>query len=163
MPYVDSAGIGSAVRAAMHHPEFDRHGGSRWSRTSDELFWVFEADRGASWARSGLMVGVAVRTWLDGGRPPRANDCHVYIEYVHLGDAVPVEASAGRFNDHRSYFTMVFDHTHDLISDAERTRAFQFMAADLLGWARRVREVSDLREAVESGVLDSAFVDPRLR
>ena len=137
--------------------------GSRWFSTSRELCWVFELDRGSSWAKLGMLVGVGVRAWLPGNGVARANDGHLYIEYPLLGSAVPPEAIGTRFDDHGSYFTMAFDHAHDLVSEEERRRAFDFMAADLAELVNRCSTEEELRSAVAAGTFDSGYVDPRLR
>jgi hypothetical protein len=74
------------------------------------------------------MVGIVVREWHAGLDAPRHQDGDVMIQYPMLGDAVPPTAAGSRFDDHRSYFTMVFDHHHDLADEDERRAAFAFMA-----------------------------------
>jgi hypothetical protein len=85
------------------------------------------------------------------------------IEYPMLGNAVPPAAAGSRFDDHLSYFTMAFDHKHDLISEDERSTAYAFMARDLARMVRAMPGVSDLRAAVSSGLFARGFVLPALR
>lgn len=134
---------------------------SRWLIASDELVWVFELNRGAAWARWSPIVGCAVRAWRESD-PTRVADCDVQVDYALLPLGVPAEAVGSRFDDHRSYFTMVFDHTHDLVADDVRANAFAYMAQDMHDLATRLSTVASLRQAVRQGLFDSGFVDRRL-
>jgi hypothetical protein len=51
---------------------------------------------------------------------------------------VPDAAAQARFDDHRSYFTMVMDHRHALVPNLERSQAVDFMARDLATLFRRL-------------------------
>jgi hypothetical protein len=109
------------------------------------------------------MVGIVVREWHAGLVVPRHNDGDVMIEYSALGDAVPPTAAGSRFDDHRSYFIMVFDHRHDLAGEDERRAAFAFMAGDLARLVQELPAETDLRGAVAAGLFDGGFVRRRLR
>ena len=109
----------------------DRARGAQWFVMSDEITWIFEMDRGASWSRWAMTVAAAVRAWLADETGSRAHNGHVIVDYSLLGSGVPPEVTGTRFDDHRSYFTMMFDHTHELVTVDERSRAFDYMAKDL--------------------------------
>jgi hypothetical protein len=109
------------------------------------------------------MVGIVVREWHAGLVVPRHNDGDVMVEYSALGDAVPPTAAGSRFDDHRSYFTMVFDHRHDLAGEDERRAAFAFMAGNLARLVQELPGVTDLRAAVTAGLFDGGFVRRGLR
>jgi hypothetical protein len=85
------------------------------------------------------------------------------IEYAMLGEAVPPTAAKSRFDDHLSYFTMVFDHRHDLAGEEERRAAFAFMTGDQARLVQELPTVGDLRAAVAAGLFAHGFVRPRLR
>jgi hypothetical protein len=108
------------------------------------------------------MVGIVVREWHPDLAAPRHNDGDVMVGYPALGDSVPPAAARSRFDDHRSYFTMVFDHRHDLAGEDERRAAFAFMAEDLARLVREVSRVADLRAAA-AGLFTGGFVRGRLR
>lgn len=99
----------------------DRARGARWFVMSDEITWIFEMDRGASWSRWAMTVAAAVRAWLADETGSRAHNGHVIVDYSLLGSGVPPEVTGTRFDDHRSYFTMMFDHTHELVTVDERS------------------------------------------
>jgi hypothetical protein len=109
------------------------------------------------------MVGIVVREWHAGLAVPRHNDGDVIVEYSALGDAVPPAAARSRFDDHRSYFTMVFDHRHDLAGEDERRAAFAFVAGNLARLVQELPTVADLRAAVSSGLFNGGFVRRGLR
>lgn len=109
---MDAPAIRKAVTTSMNAAGFERGRGARWVVASDDLFWIFELDRGASWSSWGLVVGVAVRAWRSHDGLPRASEGAVMTDYALLGAGVPPDTSESRFDDHRSYFTMVFDHRH---------------------------------------------------
>ena len=138
-----------------------RPGGGRPVRR--ELVWAVELDRGRSWSAWSVMVGIVVREWHAGLVVPRHNDGDVMIEYSALGDALPPTAAGSRFDDHRSYFIMVFDHRHDLAGEDERRAAFAFMAGDLARLVQELPAETDLRGAVAAGLFDGGFVRRRLR
>lgn len=133
---------------------------------SDDLTWIFEMERGAAWSRWAMTVAAAVRAWM-ANEPDeagsRANNGHVIVDYALLGSGVPPEAKGTRFDDHRSYFTMMFDHTHDLVTANERSRAFGYMAKDLGRLAHEYATLGALRQAISEVVFHSGFVDRRLR
>ncbi|MCW2936779.1 MAG: hypothetical protein JWM19_7741 [Actinomycetia bacterium] len=104
------------------------------------------------------MVGIVVREWHAGLAVPRHSDGDVMVEYSALGDAVPPAAARSRFDDHRSYFTMVFDHSHDLAGEDERRAAFAFMAGNLARLVQELPTVADLRAAVAAGLFNGGFV-----
>jgi hypothetical protein len=79
------------------------------------------------------------------------------------GKACPPAASASRFNDHKSYFTMIFDHTHDLADEEERLQAFGFMARDVARWSNRLATAEGLKAAIDVGDIHGALVTRRLR
>jgi hypothetical protein len=168
MPTVDARRIRQLVSEALNSQEFERIGTARWYRPTSELIWVFELDRGRSWASWALMIGIVVRPphrageHADNGQP-HYNDGDLIIGYELLGQGVPPAATASRFNDHRSYFTMIFDHTHDLADEEERRQAFGFMAHDLARWSNRLTTVEGLKAAIDVGDFHSALVTRRLR
>jgi len=135
---------------------------ARWCAESDELVWVFELDRGRAWSPWTMMVGGAVRERLEVEGIPTVADCHAQIEYALMPSGIPDAAIGTRFNDHRSFFTMVFDHKHDLVPDDVRREAFAYMAADLQELPVRLATLHALREAVTGGTFSSGFVDRRL-
>lgn len=135
---------------------------ARWIVVSDELLWVFELDRAGSWGRWGLMVGCAVRA-RSSDHPLPVNRCHVQVEYALLSEGVPDEAANSRFNDRASYFTSVFDHTHDRMGPGERRRAFVFMARDVGDVARRISTEAELHLAVSEGYFAKGYVAKHLR
>ncbi|MDR2986906.1 MAG: hypothetical protein LBV34_18920 [Nocardiopsaceae bacterium] len=141
----------------------ERRGRSRWFMSSGELTWVFELDRGAAWSRWTPMLGCDVRAWRDDEGVRRVSECATQVEYAQLPLGVPDEALGSRFDDHRSYFTMVFDHTHDLVDDDVRIRAFEYCAEDMRDLATRLSTLAALREAVQEGTFSSGFVDRRLK
>jgi hypothetical protein len=108
------------------------------------------------------MVGGAVRDWLELDARPAVRDCHVQIEYALMPLGIPGVAAGTRFSDHRSFFTMVFDHKHDLVADDVRREAFAYMASDLRDLAARLITLRALRQAVAEGLFASGFIDRRL-
>jgi hypothetical protein len=157
---MDATTLHAAASKAMNAETFERRGRSRWFAIKPDLLWLFELDRGShsSWA---MMVGVQP-TDGDKSLPSHADECAVYIEYSMLGSRVPDEAVDNRFGDHKSYFTMVFDHRHDLINHGEREGAFRFMAEDLQAYAARIHTRESLLAAVADGMFDTGFVDRAL-
>jgi hypothetical protein len=160
---MEAATLRRLVTEAFRVSPFERVAAGRWRARTGELIWVFDLDRGRSWSAWAVMVGVVVREWHPALAAPRHNDGDVMIEYPMLGDAVPRAAAGSRFDDHRSYFTMVFDHRHDLTSEQERRSAFTFMVEDLARFVRALPGTSDLRTASTAGLFASGFVSPRLR
>jgi hypothetical protein len=160
---VEAHEIRHLVVTAMDAAGMSRARGARWFVTSDELTWVFELDRGAAWSRRAMTVGAAVRAWTGDEAIRRANNGHVVVDYALFGSAVPDEAVGTRFDDHRSYFTMMFDHMHDLVTVDERLRSFEWMAKDLGHLTHEHTTVDALRQAVSVGSFESGFVDRRLR
>jgi hypothetical protein len=132
----------------------------QWFAIKPDLLWIFELEPGghSSWA---MMVGVQP-TDGDKSLPSHADECAVYMDYSMLGSRVPDEAVDSRFDDHQSYFTMVFDHRHDLINHGEREGAFRFMAEDLQAYADRIHTRESLLAAVADGMFDKGFVDRAL-
>lgn len=76
--------------------------------------------------------------------PGRRRPRDVQVDYALVPPRVPAEAVGSRFDDHRSYFTMVFDHTHDLVADEARDNAFAYMAQDMSDLATRFSTVAAL-------------------
>lgn len=137
-------------------------GRSRWFLTSDDLVWVAELDRGSASSPWSLQFGCVVREWLPDASSPGYADCHVSQDYSNHGSIVPPPAASSRFNDHRSYFTLVFDHRHDDITEEERREAFECMAADLAGLFGDTATVEDLAAAVRQETL-GGLVHRRVR
>jgi hypothetical protein len=165
---VDAKRIRQLAGEALNSQEFERAGTARWYRPTSELIWVFELDRGRSWASWALMIGIIVRAPHRAGEnagngQPHYTDGDLIIGYELLGQGVPPAASASRFNDHKSYFTMIFDHTHDLADEQERRQAFGFMARDLARWSNRLATVESLKAAIDVGDLHGALVTRGLR
>ena len=160
---MDADVVRRLVTEAFRASPFERVAAGRWQARTDELIWAFDLDRGRSWSPWAVMIGIVVRERHPGLAVPRHNDGEVMIEYPMLGDAVPPAAAGSRFDDHLSYFTMAFDHQHDLISEDERSAAYAFMAGDLARMVRAMPEVSDLRAAVKAGLFARGFVLPALR
>jgi hypothetical protein len=160
---VDAGDIRRLAAEAFWTGPFERVAAGRWQARTEELIWAFDLDRGRSWSAWSVMVGIVVRQWHGGLAVPRHQDGDVVVEYGVLGDAVPPAAAGSRFDDHRSYFTMVFDHRHDLADEDERRAAFAFMAADLARLVRELPVVADLHVAVTAGVFNGGFVCRRLR
>jgi hypothetical protein len=160
---VDAGDIRRLAAEAFRAAPFERVSAGRWQARTDELIWAVDLDRGRSWSAWSVMAGILVREWHGGLVAPRHNDGDVIVEYSALGDAVPPAAAGSRFDDHRSYFTMVFDHRHDLAGEDERRAAFAFMAGDLARHVRELPAVADLRAAVAAGLFDSGFVRRGLR
>ncbi|GAA4716206.1 hypothetical protein [Nocardioides conyzicola] len=159
---MDAAEIRKAAARAIGEVAERQGRASRWSIATDELLWVFELDRGASWSRWAPLVGCAVRAWHQTD-PRRVADCDVVIDYTLMPLGVPPAAVGTRFNDHRSYFTMVFDHTHDLLGPEARLDAFAFMAQEMRNLGAQLSTAEALRCAVGEGMFRSGFVRPRLR
>lgn len=147
---------------ALTDAGLERHGRSRWTRRSDELVWVAELDRGASWSRWTAMFGAVVRAWSPDADAPHVHHAHVSQEYARYGDVVPPAAAGTRFDDHLSWYTAAFDHTHELLTADDRAEAFAVMAADLVRLFDRVRTREELVAAVEAGEV-GGFVHRRLR
>ena len=160
---MDANVVRRLVTEAFRASPFERVAAGRWQARTDELIWAFDLDRGRSWNPWAVMIGIVVRERHPGLAAPRHNDGEVMIEYPMLGDAVPPAAAGSRFDDHQSYFTMAFDHKHDLISADERSAAYAFMTGDLARMVRAMPEVSDLRAAVRTGLFARGFVLPALR
>jgi len=160
---VDAGVISRLITDAFRGSRFERSGAGRWQARSEELIWAFDRDRGRSWSAWAVMVGVVVREWHVDLAVPRSRDGDVMIEYAMLGEAVPPAAVGSRFGDHLSYFTMVFDHRHDLVGEEERAAAFAFMAGDLADLVQELPTVSDLRAVVAAGRFSRGFVRPRLQ
>jgi hypothetical protein len=160
---VDAGDIRKLVAEALRAGPFERVAAGRWQARTEELIWTFGLDRGRSWSAWSVMVGIVVREWHAGLAVPRHNDGDVMIDYSLLGGAVPSAAAGSRFDDHRSYFTMVFDHRHDLAGEDERRAAFAFMAGDLARLVAELPTVADLRAAVAAGLFNSGFVRRGLR
>jgi hypothetical protein len=168
LPTVDAKRIRRLASEALNSQEFERVGTARWYRPTSELIWVFELDRGRSWASWALMIGIVVRPPHRAGEhagngQPHYNDGDLIIGYELLGQGVPSAASASRFNDHKSYFTMIFDHTHDLADEEERRQAFGFMPRDLARWSNRLTTAEGLKAAIGVGDFHGALVTRRLR
>jgi hypothetical protein len=159
---VDAGDIRKLVAEAFRAGPFERVAAGRWQARTEELIWAFDLDRGRSWSAWSVMVGIVVREWHAGLAVPRHDNGDVMVEYAALGDAVPPAAAGSRFDDHRSYFTMVFDHRHDLAGEDERRAAFAFMAGDLARLVREVPMAADLRAAAAAGLFTGGFVHPRL-
>jgi hypothetical protein len=155
---VDAGDIKRLVAEAFRADPFERVAAGRWQARTEELIWAFDLDRGRSWSAWSVMAGILVREWHAGLAVPGHHDGDVIVEYPVLGDAVPPAAAMSRFDDHRSYFTMVFDHRHDLAGEDERRAAFAFMAGDLARLVRELPTVADLRAAVAAGLFNSGFV-----
>jgi hypothetical protein len=160
---VDAGDIRRLAAEAFRAGAFERVAAGRWRARTEELSWAFDLDRGRSWSAWSVMVGIVVREWHVGLAVPRHNDGDVMIDYSLLGDAVPPAAAESRFDDHRSYFTMVFDHRHDLAGEDERRAAFAFMAGDLARLVGELPTVADLRAAIAAGLFDGGFVCRGLR
>jgi hypothetical protein len=160
---VDAGVVRRLITDAFQESPFERVGAGRWQARTEELIWAFDLDRGQSWSAWAVMVGIVVREWHADLAVPRHHDGDVMIEYAMLGEAVPPAAASSRFGDHLSYFTMIFDHRHDLVSEEERAEAFTFMAGDLAYLIQELPTVSDLRAAVAAGRFTRGFVRPRLR
>jgi hypothetical protein len=160
---VDARDIWRLAAEAFRAAPFERVSAGRWQARTEELIWAVELDRGRSWSAWSVMVGIVVREWHAGLVVPRHNDGDVMVEYSALGDAVPPAAAGSRFDDHRSYFTMVFDHRHDLAGEDERRAAFAFMAGNLARLVQELPDVTDLRAAVAAGLFDGGFVRRELR
>lgn len=160
---VDASQVRRLAVTAMDAVGMDRARAARWFAVSDELIWIFEMDRGASWSRWAMTVAAAVRAWLADEAGSRANNGHVIVDYALLRSGVPPEAAGTRFDDHRSYFTMMFDHTHELVTVDERSRAFDYMARDLGRLSHKYSTLDALRLAISEGTFASGFVDRRLR
>jgi hypothetical protein len=155
---VEAKEVRRLVVKAFAASPFERVAAGRWRADTGELIWVFDLDRGRSWAAWSVMVGVVVREWHPELAALRHNNGDVMIDYSLLGSAVPPAAAGSRFDDHRSYFSMVFDHRHDLVGEEERAEAFAFMASDLAAIVGRLPAVADLRAAVAAGQFRSGFV-----
>ena len=155
--------VRALVTEAFRASPLERVAARRWQARTDELIWAFDLDRGRSWNPWAVMTGIVVRERHPGLARPRHNEGEVMIEYPMLGDAVPPAAAGSRFDDHLSYFTMAFDHKHDLISADERGAAYAFMAGDLARMVQAMPEVRDLRAAVKTGLFARGFVLPALR
>lgn len=108
-------------------------------------------------------MGATVRFWVGDEAIPRANNSHVVVDHALLGSAVLHDAASTRFDDHRSYFTMLFDHTHDVVTVDERRRSFAWMAKDLDRLTQEHATVDALRQAISIRRFDSGSVDRRLR
>ncbi len=142
---VDAGDIRRLAAEAFGAAPFEPVSAGRWQARTEELIWAVDLDRSRSWSAWSVMVGIVVRERHAGLAVPRHNDGDVMVDYSALGDAVPPTAAGSRFDDHRSYFTMVFDHRHDLAGEDERTAAFAFMAGDLARLAQELPAVMDLR------------------
>lgn len=126
-----------------------------WRLERTDLTWMVEAEKARSRGWS-VVVGITRRDRL----PPalRYADADVQIDYLHLGEHVPIGASLSRFNDHTSYFAMVLDPSHDLLPDDERADALRFLAADLRDYSRAICTIDDLHASVRGGLFRSGFV-----
>lgn len=153
---MDATALHAAASKAMNAETFERRGRSWWFAIKPNLVWLFELDREShsSWA---MMVG-AQPIAGDKSLPSHANECAVYIDYSLLGSHVPDEAIDSRFDDHKSYFTIVFDHRNDLISHGQRDEAHGFMAEDLQAHADRIQTTASLLAAVADGMFDEGLV-----
>ena len=145
---------------ALFDVGLDRKGRSRWYARSAELVWVAQLDRYSArpW---GLISGAVVRAWSPDDGWPQYADAHLFQDYTLYGGGVPAAAMQSRFDDHRSYFTMIMDHTHSLVSDHERLEAVDFMARDVAALFRRVTTLDALATSVRTKEL-GGWVDPRL-
>lgn len=160
---MDAGALRRLVTEAFEESPFERVAARRWQARTDELIWAFDLDRGRPWSAWAVMAGIVVREWHADLAALRHHEGDVMIEYPMLGEAVPPATAGSRFDDHLSYFTMVFDHRHALISEQERRAAFRFMASDLVRLVQELPAVSDLRTAVTAGLFSRGFVRSRLR
>ena len=141
-----------------------RVGRSRWTSTSDELLWLAQLDRGASSSRWSLVLAALVHG-LDRERPGSQHyrDADYRQEYALHPSGVPESAAQYRWDDHASYFTACFDHSHDLVDEEERARAFAYMAQDVAALFASVRTVQALGDALRDGRLSEGVLLPGLR
>lgn len=148
------------VSRALSDAGLDRKGRSRWYARSAELVWVAHLDRYSAkpW---GLMLGAVVRAWSPDDEWPQYADAHLFQDYTLYDSGVPAAAEQSRFHDHRSYFTMIMDHAHSLVSDHDRIEAAGFMARDVAALFRRVATLDALVSSVRTKEL-GGWVDPRL-
>ena len=157
---MDADGVHAAVVRALEDVGLERKGRSRWYARSAELVWVAQLDRymAKPW---GLVLGAVVRAWSPDDEWPQYADAHLIQDYTLYGRGVPAAAALSRFDDHRSYFTMVMDHRHSLVSDHERIEAADFMARDVAALFVRVATLDALVALVRTKELGGS-VDPRL-
>jgi len=160
---VDAGEIRKLAGEALSAGPFERVAAGSWRASTEGLVWAFGLDRGRSWSAWSVMVGIVVREWHAGPAVSGHHDGDVMIDYSLLGEAVPPAAAGSRFDDHRSYFTMVFDHRHDLAGEEERRAAFAFMAGDLASLVAELPTVEGLRAAVADGLFSGGFVRRGLR
>ena len=158
---LDADGVHATVSSALTDVGLDRKGRSRWYSRLAELVWVAELDRTTvrPWS---LVFGAVIRSWSPDIEWPSYPDAHLSQDYALYDSGVPGEAAQSRFDDHRSYFTMIMDHSHTLVSDDERIQAADFMAWDLATLFRRVATLDALASAVRARQI-GGFIHPRLR
>lgn len=158
---MDADGVHATVARALSDAGLDRNGRSRWYARSPELVWLAQLDRATARPWS-LLFGALVRTWSPDNDWPHYPDAHLAQDYALYGSGVPPAAALSRFGDHRSYFTMIMDHAHTLVSDDERRQAADFMARELATLFRRVANLDALAAAVHAQEV-GGFVHPRLQ
>ena len=158
---MDSRQFKKIVSATLKEAGFAQHG-SRWVFETGELAWIIELEKSRYSDR--WNVGVGVSLGPTGSRiAPTLNACAIQIGYELLPHGVPASAATSRFNDHRSYFSMVLDLGHDLLSDKERADAVQFMATSLKEMVELATSTEDLARLYRRGNFKAGFVSRKFK
>lgn len=123
-----------------------------------------------------IEIGCVRRSILDGATPTYTAS-EFMISYEALSAAVPSSASGTRFADHRSYFTMAFDFSHEALGPEARAEALQFAVDEIrcfvdanptakaLGRTLRAEGIEDclitraLRETLDADGRDGTLIE----
>jgi hypothetical protein len=160
---MDSRELGAVMRKAIVARGFARRG-SHLYRWSPELIWAVALQKSSRHGQHWYVnVGILVRSLHPGIEYPRENDCDIQIRYESLPGPVPPAATGSRLPERIPYFTMVHELTHDMVDDAERIEATEFMADDLANLAGSISTVDDLAERYAENAFRSGYVARNLR
>jgi hypothetical protein len=159
---VESGELGKAMKEAIAARGFTRRG-SHFYRSSTELVWAVALQRSRHGQHWYVNMGILVRALHPGVERPREDDCDIQIRYEDLPGSAPPAADSSRLSDRRSYFTMIQDLMHQMVDDAERMAAIDFMADDLAALADSVTTVENLAERYAAGAFKSGYVARDLR
>jgi hypothetical protein len=159
---MESKELTKAIRDAFVACGFARHA-SHFYCSSPELVWAVALQKSRHGQRWYVNIGILARPLHPGVERPREDDCDIQTRYEDLPGPVPPAAHGSRLSDRRSYFTMILDLGHQMVDDAERRAAIDFMADDLAATADSVTTVEDLAQRYADGGFNSAYVARSLR
>lgn len=154
---MESSELTRSIRDTIVAREAARHDG-HFYRLSPQLVWAVAVQKSRHGQQWYVNIGILVRSLHPEIERPREDDCEIQIRYENLLGPAPPAAAGSRLPDRRSYFTMILNLSHDMVDDAERRAAVEFMADDLASLAGSVQSIEDLRRLYADGALKSGYV-----